>query len=99
MSYEFQSTLHRTLRSMLDAIAEEWVTCGGLNGPAMVNEVFAENTDEALAAECVSGWGLDQAGDDETPSHMTRNDYTLADLIAAFSAYRDEGHPNAKAAK
>jgi hypothetical protein len=91
-SFAFQSMLYRTHREMLDAIAHEWLTAGGLNTPEIVAAIT--DSDAALAAECVEGWGLGQAPDaygrDETlPSHMAEYGYDAADLAAAFGRIRN----------
>lgn len=86
--YEFQSSLYRTQREMLDAIAEAWITAGGSNAAAEVAETLATTTDDALAAETIEGWGLDQRRDDEIPAHTERHGYTAADLTAAYARFR-----------
>lgn len=85
--YEFQSTLFRNEADMLAAIADEFLSAGGMNSETAQSQILSDNTDEQLAAECISGWGLDIAGD-ETPSHMASNDYTAADLARAFRDLR-----------
>ena len=99
MRYEFQSNLHRTLDSMLAAIAYEFMTGGGANSPEVI-DCFAHQDPSALAAECIEGWGLGQADGREDPfseepaqSHMDEHGYDasdLADAIADFIANRPD---------
>jgi hypothetical protein len=91
-SSQFQSMLYRTRREMLDAIAHEWLTAGGLNTPDIVADI--NDSDVDLAAECIKGWGLDQTGehhfdDGPEPSHMVEHDYDADDLAGAFSRVRN----------
>lgn len=79
MSFEFQSTLFRTLSEMLDAIAETWLG----DDEDFKRESLANNTPLELAYECVEGFGLN-VPDWENPSHMEKHDYTVEDLEAAF---------------
>ena len=76
---------------MLDAIAETWVTARGHASPAETQRNFDEATDAELAAEAISGWGLDSAmgwcGADEP--HTVRFGYTAADLAVAFGRLRE----------
>lgn len=53
MKYEFQNTLHTDSRSMCAAIAHEWMTAGGLNKPADVDDIASKTTAAAAAAECI----------------------------------------------
>jgi|GEM_PF-1785723 len=95
MSYEFQSTLFRTRAAMLDAIAYEFMTAGGANSPAMVDDLIGDPA--TLAAECIGGWGLDipmphrrtydDAEDDAERSHMAIHGYSAADLAEAFAGF------------
>ena len=99
MRYEFQSNLHRTLDSMIAAIAYEFMTGGGANSPEVI-DCFAHQDPSALAAECIEGWGLDRADGYEGPlseepaqSHMDEHGYDasdLADAIADFIANRPD---------
>lgn len=86
--YEFQSILYPTLDAMLGAIAAEWLTAGGSNSSADVAEALATTTDEALAAECIQGWGFGEADDEFSPSPMERDGWTADDLAAAFADLR-----------
>lgn len=88
--YEFQSTLHRNMAEMADAIAEAWLTAGGSNTAADIAAALA-TTDAALAAECAGGFGLaaiPDSYDADAESHMAANGYDVADLAAAFGRYR-----------
>lgn len=87
---------------MLAAIASEFLSAGGLNSVEDQREALAAQTDADLAAECISGWGLDQPSgadlddyDDEghviasrAKSHMQASDYTADELAAAFADIR-----------
>lgn len=88
MSYEFQSMHYRCQREMLDAIAAEWLTAGGLNSRAII--MGMHGTDAEFAEECVDGWGLDRRDtfDDESVSHLTRHGYTAEELAEAFGRLR-----------
>lgn len=91
MTFEFQSVLHPTRTAMLRAIAEEWITAGGANDAAFIASELAENTDSELAAECIIGWGLDQANPlSDSESHMDARGYDASDLEAAFADVRQE---------
>jgi hypothetical protein len=92
-SNEFQSSLYPTQRQMLDAMVEQYLTDG--NTASEVAQSLTTMTDEALAAEVIEHWGLDQRGlraatvlEDESPSHMEREEYAAADLAAAFARFR-----------
>lgn len=85
--YEFQGIAFRSEADMLAAIAREWLSAGGLNSEAQQSQFLADDADDALAAECIEAWGLNQ-GDDETKSHMEFNNYSAADLAAAFGDLR-----------
>lgn len=89
MSYEFQSTLHRTAAEMCAAIAREWLSAGGNNDNETMREFLAVMTDEQLTAECVEGWGLDQPEGDET-SWFENRGIDASDLELAFADLRRE---------
>ena len=86
---QFQGSLYRTQREMLDAIAYAWVGGGGNCGKVELDEMSAA-TNEELAAECIAGWGLhvpepSWPGDDPGISHMEAQDYDEDDLAEAFA--------------
>jgi len=56
--FEFQGTLHRNLREMHDAIAEEWLGAGGSNTPEDIAQLLRLPI-EHLAAEAADSLGLD----------------------------------------
>lgn len=86
---EFQSMSYPTTARMLNAIASEYLSAGGLNSEEQQAEFLAASTDAELAAECIWGFGLDRAADiGDEPSHMEFNDYTVDDLAAAFADLR-----------
>ncbi len=76
--FEFQGTLHRCLRQMHDAIAEEWLSAGGLNSHEEMQELF-KLTDEQLTCRVVEGFGLHLDG------HVDRGE-----LAAAFRRLREQ---------
>jgi hypothetical protein len=83
---QFQGSLYRTQRAMLDAIAYAWV---GGGGEARLGD-FDEVANEALAADCIAGWRLDLPeqgwpGDDPGISHMEAQAYDEDDLAEAFA--------------
>jgi len=103
-NYEFQYTLYRSERAMLDAIAYEWITAGGWNSAADIAEAL-HMSDAALAEECIRGWELDERSGNEEPenwddedsimvpiedSHMDLQRYDAEDLTAAFARFRAE---------
>lgn len=65
MPHEFQSTLYPTARAMCDAIAYEWMTAGGDNTSADIDEYAAQGA-QFHAEECIEGWGLLRVVDDDT---------------------------------
>jgi len=86
---EFGGCLYNNRTALLAAVAETWLTAGGANSAA---EILAmTESDEALAAECVKAWDLDQPrdmDDAEAESRLAAWDVSQADLAAAISAYR-----------
>lgn len=95
MSYEFQNILYRTEAAMLAAIACEWLTAGGANSSADIDEILQREdcTPESIARECIDGWGLDQAGEpdpysgDEPTTWMEDRDITEGDIVSAFREF------------
>lgn len=86
--YQFAGTLFRTERDMLSAIASEYLSGFGAHDVDFQREVLGERSDADMAAECISGFGLDQPGED-SPSHMDKHGYSADDLAKAFAALRD----------
>ena len=86
---EFAGCLYNNRTALLAAVAETWLTASGGNSAA---EILAmPESDEALAAECVEGWGLDQPRDQddaESESQLERWDVSEAELAAAMGEYR-----------
>lgn len=80
MSYEFQNTLHQSPGQMCAAIAYEWMTAGGANKPAYVDEMVAQTTPAAEAASCIDGWDLHA-------EWLKDRDTTPDDIVAAFSEF------------
>lgn len=89
---EFSGQLYRTTSAMLDAIAHEFMTAGGLNSPAQINHMInAEGlTAERAAREAIEGWNLGHTEYDDEPSHMAANSYSEDDLVAAMQKFFDE---------
>jgi hypothetical protein len=87
MSYNFQSTLHPTSRAMCDAIAYEWMTAGGNNGPAIIDAMIADGvTTKACAEECIEGWNLLE----ESPTGanwLADRDSSAAEVLEAFDRF------------
>jgi hypothetical protein len=80
MSYEFQSTLFRSVSAMCDAIAGEWLTAGGMNKPADVDQIVAGRTAQELATECFEGW-------DFNDEWLAERDTERADIVAGFERF------------
>lgn len=62
----FAGTLYPNRFRMLDAIAAEWWTAGGLNGPSTIDDF--DQSDAAVRAEaheCVTGWDLGDVTEEE----------------------------------
>lgn len=96
MKYEFQSMLFRTQSEMCDAIAEEWITAGGLNDGECVAALLAGTTDQELARDCVAEWRLDQPSHewslsndgDDAATWLDARGIDAADIAAAFARMR-----------
>ena len=85
---KFGCNLYPDLDSMLDAIAHEWLTGGGINDAVHVMTAVAMAQWGFYARECISDWALDWApADGSEPSHMERYGYTAADLAEAFARF------------
>ena len=81
-NHEFQGSLYRNEREMLDAIAYAWVGGGDADHEYM-REIMAEISDEDLAAECIaSGW-------DTEPEDGDKRRYIDGDLVLAFTRLRE----------
>ena len=88
-SHTFQGHAYRTKDAMLEAIAEEWMTGGGMNSLSMCRALLELNGDDELAAEAISGFELDFIEEEgDGLSHMQRNDYDAHDLAEGFTAFR-----------
>lgn len=85
--YEFAGATFNSLGAMLDAIAFENMTAGGLNPPEWVDTACKRDTPEYSADEAIQGWGLDQSPDGEVPSHMEQHGYTRDDLVQAHREF------------
>jgi hypothetical protein len=63
---KFQSCLYRTEDERNAAIAAAWMDAGGLNSSEQIDEFLADGYSPAAAArECIAGWGLNEATDEE----------------------------------
>jgi hypothetical protein len=83
--FEFMGVEHPTLPAMLDAIAREWLAG---NDQRRISD---SDDPEALAAECMREWNLDDRGDfddPDQPTHMDAHGYDVPDLAAAFARLR-----------
>lgn len=88
---EFAGIIYPTTRAMLDGIAYEYMTAGGINSPAQVTDLIGNGmTPTQAAREAIEGWTLDRSESDDEPSHMDACGYTMADLIAAMDRFFDE---------
>lgn len=81
MTYEFQSTLFKSMRAMADAIAAEWLSGGGANNLKAQQDFLDTQADADMADEAIEGWNL-------TGEWAKKRDFTRDDLIAAFSRLR-----------
>lgn len=88
-NYEFQSTLYRNSREMCLGIAGAYLSAGGLNTRYEVRRIVEELSDEWLADEVISQWGLN---DDWLASRKTdRGD--IVEAFATIRAHFDEFFP------
>lgn len=91
-SHEFQNTLHRTAAEMCAAIAQEWLSAGGLNDASIQQDVIAKDTACDLADEVIKAWGLNRITNeddvryaDATPiTWLEGRDATRAMIVDAF---------------
>lgn len=79
MENQFQGMLFSTRDTMLDAIAYEFMTAGGLNDIEAVTDILKNGTDENLAIEATENWELDGVTCSE-----------LADAISDFRSARPD---------
>ena len=76
---EFAGTLYRTKYEMLDGIAYEYMTAGGLNSSEQIDEILEYISPEDAADEAIQGWELEE--------HMDDNGYTKEDLTDAMRGF------------
>jgi hypothetical protein len=89
MTFEFQNTLHRSARDLADAIAEAWLSANGANSRDTQVEALRTTSDEALAAEAIEGWGLDQTeSEDSTLTWMEAREIDASDIASGFAILR-----------
>ncbi len=88
MQHRFAGDHYESGSDMLLGIARLWCTDGGGASPNMVGEVFAAQTGEEIARECVAEWRLDQVRDaDEDPDAEVRcNVREFARAVAVLRA-------------
>ncbi len=93
MSYQFAGSLYHNERSMLDAIAESWLSTGGIASIEEQRVILAEEDDETLMHTCIVGWELHLSHTpddcDAVPSHMAKHNYNDTDLLWAFRRLRE----------
>jgi hypothetical protein len=75
--FEFQSSTYPNSQSFHRAIAESWLCAGGQNGREAMLEILAEASDEQLASDCASGWGM-----------LDHADFDGDDMLDAFRELR-----------
>ncbi len=90
---QWGSCFYSNQHEMLDAIAYDWLSDGGVFGD-FERDVLEQITDDELAAECVKGWQLNEAlpawpNEEPEPSHMEGEGYDTDDLVKAFSRLRE----------
>lgn len=88
MSHKFQGVLYPTASDMCDAIVCEWMSAGGLHKPPTMREFFAGKTDEALVAEMIEDWSLNEREDPTGESWLEARDADEAMLIDSMHELR-----------
>jgi len=85
MTVEFNATLFRTHKDRAEAIAQEFLSAGGLNSRDEIRTILADNSDGELADETMREWF--SPADPDAPD--TGNEpVRRADLISGFAAAR-----------
>lgn len=95
-TYEFQNTLFRNSADVCSAIVGEWLTAGGMNTESDIKDILATQTDEEIADEIISGWGLleivnqdEIRYEDVAPvTWLESRGLSRNDLIAEIGGYR-----------
>jgi hypothetical protein len=77
IQFEFQSSTYPNSQAFHRAIAESWLCAGGQNGREAMLEILAEASDEQLAKDCASGWGM-----------LDHADFDGDDMLDAFREVR-----------
>lgn len=101
-SFEFGGMLYRNSAEMHHAIAEQWLSAHGLNSTAQMYESL-EQTDEALADECIDNWELREYEEEEEYVDLPGGevdvrmvdkptDFSREALIRAFAYIRENFH-------
>ena len=78
MSWTFQGIPYQTKRDYYAAVAQDWLSAGGVNNRRYIRETFFDATDEELADEVIEGSCLD---DQQRP-------FERDGLTQAFADYR-----------
>jgi hypothetical protein len=92
-SYQFQSSLYRTERDMLDAIVA--ADLSSLTASGEIDDYLSYMTPWKAARECIADFGLrelDEYGGcdgDKPVSHMTKYGYRVRDLAEAFKRFAE----------
>lgn len=102
-TFEFQSMLHRNAAECAAAIASAFMTADGMNNYDDVTELLANDTDDALADEAISGWGLDQMvpagfnadGNEIEAAWLETRELDRAAIVEAFADFR-KNRPDAE---
>ena len=98
MSHEFQSTLFCTASGMCDAIAYEWMTAGGDNTSAEIDEYAAQGA-QHHAEECIEGWGLLRVVDEDTGRTWLDDRDADADMVLRAFERFFETRPDRRTSK
>lgn len=88
MSYEYGSTLYRTVEAMTEAVCQNYLTAGGTNSDQTVKELICEESAESLTDELLENWGpVDYwTGDWDDDGEKAMAEVSRDDLIAAMSS-------------
>lgn len=82
MAYEFGGCLYRNSREFHDAIASEYMSAGGLNGPDFIRNELNTSSPESIVSDMLrpEEWG-----------NLTENeDFDRDEMIAAIKRLKDQ---------
>ena len=87
MSYEYGSTLYRTVADMTAAVCENFLTAGGTNSDQTVKEYVVETSAESATDEMLDNWGqIDYwTGDWDSDGEKKMAVVPREDVIAAMA--------------